>query len=797
MSVPLVGPDGQQYVLDNDDPAALDNLRAQGFKTPDEAGDFLDPARAGIQGAVRGLTGGLSDALLDDKRGGALESSTEQAKRLQAENPLASGLGELGGMLVSPLNKAGELVTRGIGATTKLGRIGANVAGGMSTGALFGAGKTMSDAALGDIDLTAETLLAGAGLGALLGGAGGGVAGAIEEGARAVLPRLSTLAKRAQSTLDDIANDAAIASTRAQQSIINKIGDEKLKQVAKVLRERGHLELTPQKMAESLAKDREALGKTLGQFLDDAQAAGSRPDLMKVIGRLDDFEARLNPMEREMISGDVSKARRAVAELGAGGNDSFRALDELKRTIQSKAKFSRGPVPLDDVTFGLRRQLAGHFRDELDQQLLPALGSEAAKRLTESKAIYGALKDAERLAESGVSRVGERGALTYVGLKDLLAGVAGASIHPMGAAAALGSKLMREHGAAIAARIADRLAKEPALTQIAKSFAAALPAAVPKLGPYGPVLAEAAAISPAHALATHMAYAQVEPSYAATAQMAGLSPEQPDEHAAALGRAQSMAEAAAAVKAQDDAIRKGVDRVFRGGGSSVQRALKTQDFGAMRMRRGPGDGYLKRVEEVRNLATDPEALLERVTGNLGPVAQLAPAVAGSMAATASRAVAYLAKQAEVPPKAGPLAPEWDAPEADRFSFAQKLEVIQNPMSVLEAAAAGELTEEQVEALQSVYPRLARQIADAALEKMVDAPESVPYASRLMLNMLTGVDPDGSFGPEAIARNQAAIAASGSKRRDDGVPGAREPRGDMTVAQRTATPQQRREVRDEA
>src|SRR5205809_5788088 len=166
----------------------------------------------------------------------------------------------------------------------------------------------------------------------------------------------------------------------------------------------------------------------------------------------------------------------------------------------------------------------------------------------------------------------------------------------------------------------------------------------------------------------------------------------------------------------------------------------------------------------------------------------------AMSATASRAVAYLAQQAEVPPKPGPMAPEWEPPEADRFMFAAKLEVVQDPMSVLQAAAAGELMEEQVEALWAVYPRLARQMADLALERMTAAPSEVPYSARLMVNMLSGIDPDGTFSAEAISRNQAAIAAS-AERESSGAQGAP---GDETLslASRSATPNQKREMRDE-
>lgn len=804
MTVALVGPDGAQYTVDESE---LDAALRQGFKMPTaplesqaqttgekllEAGaEATDIAGTTAASGLSGLTAGLSDVAL-------AKSSPEARQVVEAQreaHPVANVVGQLAGAVASPVGEVANLVRAPLMGASALGRVGARAAGDAAAGLLFGAGNAMSEAALGDTELTAEKLLVGAGLGGLLGGVGGGVVGAIGEGASAAMPGIRKLASRATTALDDIANDATISSTRAQQNVINKIGDERLPQVARVLRDRGHLQMSPEAIAESVAKDREQVGKLLGKFLDDADAVGSKADHMRLLGRLDDFEAKLNPLERDAIAGDLRSARKAVAQLGEEGSG-FRALDDLKQTIQAKAKFSRGPTPLDDTTLGLKRNLAGVFRDELDQQLLPQLGSDGARAFTESKATYGALKDAERLAQSGMGRVGERGALGYIGLKDLMAGAAlGGAGGPFGVVGAIGSKVMREHGAAIVARIADKLAKEPALQTMAQSFAAALPQTLPKLGAYGERIALAAEQSPQHALATHMAMAQLEPEYAATAQLAGLTPEQPDQHHAALGRAQSLAEMQAAAKAQDDEMRRAVDKVFKGGGSAPASPMGSQDFGSKRMRQPSGEGYNRRVDEIRRFATDPQALMERVSGNLGPVAQLAPGIAAQMSATASRAVAYLAKQAEVPPKTGPLAHEWDPPEADRFAFEQKLAVVQEPMSVLKFAAAGELTEDQVEAMKAVYPRFADEVTMLALEKMAEGPARVPYEARLMLQMLTGVDPDGTFSPEAIAGNQAAITASAA-REAKGAQGSSKAK-DVTLAERTATPQQRTEVRDEA
>jgi hypothetical protein len=872
VSVPLVGPDGKEYDFEGS-PEQLEAAKAQGFRVAADIGfaeSALDTAKATALSAAEGLTGGLLGGGLGARQGDEETPESAQARwrgasemmRLREEHPVASTVGELGGMVLSPINKAGALVRAPLGATTTLGRIGANVAEGATSGLLFGAGKTVSDAALGDVDLTAEKLLAGAGLGALLGGVGGGLGGAIEEGARAVLPRAMTLAKRAQSALDDIANDATISSTRATQAALKNFTDDELQTAAKVMRERGHFG-TPEKLGELVGKDRDAVEATLLKELgldvgglgrrmdrDTARAAletgtsrygekiggalkeidelgWARPEFSKFRQRFDSFREGLNAAERDNIKGALRRVQGFLDDMGSqpvgSKKNNFSALNDLKSTLQKEINYKVE----DNVRIGLKKQLVGILRDEIDSQIAAQVGGRMSDDFVAAKKAFGALsraddalgrqtatggdaidallKDsghvspnvdiyralgtAERLAESGAGRAGG------MGLKDLLAGdLLGHFASPFGIIGAIGSKVLREQGPAIAARIADKLAKEPALQAMAKSFAASLPATAPKLGPYGAVLAQEAAVSPERALATHMAYAQLDPSYAATAQLAGLTPELPDEQPVALARAQTLAEAQAAAAAQDEAVKKGVDRVARGGGSpSMGSALKSQDFGAMRMRRDGAAAYDKRVTEIRELATDPAALVDRITANMTGLGESAPGVTAAMTSTAMRAVQYLAQQSAVPPKAGPMAAEWDPPEADRQAFAEKLEVVQDPMSVLKSAQAGTLTEGELEALRAVYPRLAQQMADAALERMVSG-GSVPYAQRLMLGMLSGVDPDGSMSPEAIAANQAAIAAA--KQPVAPVAPVGNEASDVTLATRTATPGQRREVRDE-
>lgn len=819
MAIPLIGPDGAEYELD--DPANLEKAKALGYReataeAPQTFGeearafghDVVEKAGAAGEGAVQGLTAGLYGAAIGRKKGageseedyGRRRFEADELQRRKEENPELHLAGELGGALLSPVNKVGTAITKGIGATTALGRIGANVVGGSGVGSLFGAGNTLSDAALGNHDLTAEKLFAGVGMGAMLGGAGAGLGGSLEEAVGVLAPKIGKAV--AGADLGEWANSRALKAAGATQKDLNYLGEDKAKAVGQMLIERGHLGKGIEApnaagVLKSVQAEKEALGAQLGQVFDDAAAVGARPEYSKVLRRLDDFEAGLSPLERKAISTELQETREAVQEIGLkpasdleGG---FKALNKLKQDLQAKAKW--GDNVGQEFKGGLKRQLSGIVREELDTQITSHMHPDLAPKFLDMKKLYGQLADAERIAEHGAERLGGNASF---GLRDLGIGAAAGLGHgnPVtGIVSAIASKVMRERGQGVIARLADSIAKSPRLSVAAQSFGKQLPAAAPLLGRYAPLLERAFATSPAVALATHMTWAQADPEYSHLAQTAGFLPETPEENAAAMGRAGTIAGVASLLQQHDAEVDRGIDKMLKGKGTPpVNKTRARQDFGAKRMRRDDAEAHQQRMQEIRALSASPEQLVDRVTANLGQLGEQTPGVTAAVTRTAHLAVSFLAQATMEPPKAGPLAPEWVPTNAQRHQFSQTLETVEDPMSVLKHAAAGTLTENHVRALRTVYPQVAQQIADKALERIAGNPKAVPYKSRLMLFMLTGVDVDGTFNPAAVARNQAAIHSS--QQQNTGAPQPPgERKSEQTLASRVALPNQRAEMND--
>ncbi len=922
MATPLIGPDGKRYVVDRDEDlqGAIDaGYRVETAEAPQTLGesakgigsDVVDTIGAGAQGIAKGLTAGLSDLLIAPPRAApsaadSLDPSGDiaasrraaaalDAGRLRKENPVVFGVGEFGGMVASPINKIGAAVRGGIGATTALGRIGASALAEGAEGLLYGAGNTMSEAALGDQDLTAEKMIAGIGLGGVLGVAGGGVGAGLAEGFKAVAPKIGRLISGAKGPIEEFAENRWLKAGGGIQSDIKKIPEAERAAVANVIREAMTPagKLLPDSLddaAASVASEREAVAKQLlkevgvddaggllpkmdkdealaaldrgfkqngdriGAVLDQADQIGATPVFSGALKRFDDLETGLNPAQRDIIAGDLKNARKYILEMGnapaGSGKNSFKAMNSLKSTLQDDINWADSGAKNN-----LKKKLVGIIRDELDTQLEAQFGQKVTPQIAASlglkganagadlfsefvaaKKAYGALKNAAKavkgknatgadaiaalvkdaqlaapnlggklsaldhasnLIKHGLDRqLGNR----FISPSDYAVGIAGGLMNPLGALAALPAaiahKIIREKGPAIIAKLADGIAASPRLQMAAASFGKQLQTAAPNLGEYAAPLLQAYANSPATGLATHMMWAQANPDYAEKAQIAGFLPETPEEQVHADRKGDTLAAVASTLDSQNTEISKHLEKVFKGERAATDSSgtHATQDFGSRRMRaKDTATAHRKRVDEIRELAANPEALLDRVTANMGDLSELAPGVAGSMTKTVHAAVSYLAKESQEPQKAGPLAKSWVASSAETHEFAQKLEVVERPLAVLEHAAAGTLVPAQMDAVRAVYPLLARQIEDMAMERLTDPPKDVPYRSRLMLSMITGIDVDGSMGP-AIALNQAAINSAVGK------PSERPPTGgggtkSTTLGKRMAPPGERRSMEE--
>lgn len=882
MGAPLtfIGPDGMRYQVDSDAPVStFEEAHRKGYRLETEAAPrtwgeaargastrVAETVATGAAGAIEGATFGLSKPLT---------KHVEEA--IPESYPVAKGIGEFGGMLLSPLNKVGTAAkaVSGLGkAATVTGRLAGMGLEGATIGALSGAGAAVGDALAENADLNAEKVLMSTGLGAALGTAGGVLGGALTEGAAAALPHIESATGKAKDALSGFAEERWLKASGAVQKEISKIPQQEHGNVADIIRRNlgmsGDLEealakttaereateqallkqagLDVPDLKHGLAKDEavEVLqaaqnkdGEMLGGFLKKADAAGAKADYQGFANRFQQFQAELNPAERDLIKPQLEKVDEYLQEVLTHPDpkhSGFSALNDLKSTLQKDTNW----VSDGAAKYGLKRQVTGILRDELDAQLERQVGPELMGEFVDAKRRFGLLKTAEEALKSkkatgtdamraviakaelaspevqhfanlghaqdmlkrGMDRtLGNR----FISLSDYLVGIgAGVSGDPVagtqflkGLATSFGHKIARERGSAVVATLADKIAESPHLMAIANGFAKRAAASTAAFGPYAQRVTQSLAAGPARALAEHMMTAQTDPEYQAHAAMAGFVPEDSEQHGAALAKAHSVAQIAANVAEADRAIERHVDRILKGdrappvvGGGS--------DFGGRSGRKAATELHDKRADEVLALAADPAAMVDRLSRNLGNLGNVAPGMSAAMSATSGRAVDFLAKAVQAPPPRGPLAPKWVPSEAEKAKFARLYHAVVDPESILQHAAAGTMTQDEVAALKAVYPALHSDIQNKMLHRLTSG-ASMPYRQKLMVSMLLGGSADGSSSPQSVAANQTAI--SQAKKKETGLSdtkgGATPSKADkLTVANRTATPAVRREMRED-
>lgn len=207
--IPVLGPNGEAASIPAEEFSraisegyqyeGLDSQKQRGLK--EEFGD--SPVRAGLEGAARGLTLGLSDVALRaagaDPEGLAARKefnpiAATGAEVVGAVAPifLSGGTGALAkGAAMTPAAlaaKAGTGVAKGVQSVVGTGAAGLGsriaqaavpmAAGSAVEGALYSAGSTISEAALGNPEVNAEKFLANVGMGAALGAGIGALVGA-------------------------------------------------------------------------------------------------------------------------------------------------------------------------------------------------------------------------------------------------------------------------------------------------------------------------------------------------------------------------------------------------------------------------------------------------------------------------------------------------------------------------------------------------------------------------------------------------------------------------------------------
>jgi len=382
--------------------------------------------KAGVYGAARGLTLGLSDVAAE-----AAGVPSERLRGLSAENPTASAAGELGGALLPAIATGGESIgakilsktpaaavsavghglAENIGARTALGRIATGTATGFVEGGLFGGGEYLSQVALGDKPLSAEGFVGAVGHDGLFAAPLGGgftLAGEALQRAKSLFPR-STItpeagkvaAAEAKTAITDSVTDGDQMVELAKQKLDLAAAHDGMaaagnnitrtafgapdSQVAALrgaaAAEHGELVNAIKAYEQSKAELNSWLSSEAGLDLESSLNNLKAPDVQKGV-RKGPYIERLEPLDRKadrLFDADLETSMRGVTppEVSPTGERLLPPADEALDNLLSKplsADVQRTPVPSGE--FGAAGKGARKSQTELEQALRDSAGPE-------------------------------------------------------------------------------------------------------------------------------------------------------------------------------------------------------------------------------------------------------------------------------------------------------------------------------------------------------------------------------------------------------------------------------------
>jgi hypothetical protein len=817
--VPVVVSDGSIQTIEAKDlQAALDqgwtvasSQQVAAFRDQQHYADVAGQTRAAGEAALRGLTVGLSDKGLR-----ALGVSAEDLAKRRELNPVTSTVAELAGTvaplvlsggaaapeeaagLASMLSGAvrtagaapraiaatGHAVERGLGSI--LGhRIAAKaVAGagaGVVEGGLYGLGQAVSESALKDIPLSSERIAVHVGLGALLGGAAGGVLGTATASVEKMLvPKIKEMftVENVQRFVDRAGlrqwaqgrGKAMFGRLRrdfgsdAEKVIGQTVRDEGLDQVIASGRSWDEIHgITTEKMG--------VAGRKIGEDLraiDEALPDAAAPVTERVAARAE--REVLEPLARSGVRSDkgiASKVKRelewlwpqaegATAEEIAAGVaakraefvPSFERLHQLRARIDDIA-FPKGMADATPYQKALQK-MRGIVEDEITAGADAAaekMGGISAATYSADKLRYKGLLWLNKAAESNAaSELSNRtvsltdniwgSAITAGTLTRLLAGDVSAlgamTVATMaGVGAGALNKYLRQQGQDLAARTGQKVL---ALMRASESTAKTTDRAVGDFFAAG---------------------AQLETAL------------HPVAHAVEKGAEQTAV-----------VMHRTIDTV----GTKLHEAREEQE--SLRSRFDTKIAQLDRFQQA------PEAALGKP---LGDTDQTAPAVSQQIREIANRGAAFLLSKApKHRQRASQVQPQFDkrqhVSDSEMARFLRYSDAVENPKKLLKQFGKGQLRREGAETLRTVYPLTHRHLVESVQERLMKAKTPLPRQKLVQLSLLLGTPLHPSMEPGFIAMCQK-IHQSARKQAEQAPQSAPKRSGPSAAAQYATSSQQ--------
>lgn len=820
---PLLNPQGKLVLAPEEDVKA--NLMDYGYNMPrqedlDEAAKqakfgegTINEAKAFGAGALRGATFGLSDYGLDLSGLSDAESLAERQKR----NPGASIAGEVAGAVgtafipgspVARVGKLGAAITEGLApvalaegaslasrAVNAAGQIGARSLGNLVEGTWFGFGKTISEAALGDPDLTADKIAANIGYGALLGGALGG---AIKAGELAIppsvgkakevfgrlydkmtgrivteAPEAAAFAGPATEAAEAVAPAAAEKTVETVSSPLSKIaakvsGEPEQKVLDALSRARKGELLSPEEVqvaqkqfgdsmteiydaTQKASRDAHALARPaeIETLLANAEVGPARETYNNVLKQINDLAAEMEnrpafyperfPARLRLIQEDAEAAIGPEAK----ASDFYKSISEIKKNLDNHIPWGKDPTGVNNDAVNLLKQFRGNVRATLEDE---AIWGEAGAR----QAAYNEAVSEHLFAKKILQKQLMRKIPTKSGGVDY-------EIDPS-KVKQMFNMFKEERGRPRREAFENFVESSKKLVdQIDKSYKAApfesfdREAMEALLNRNENLVAQASASIAAQPGGFGFFTDLLHPLSAVKRGMSLL--ENPDALAARLANLERAAQKTSnavgrTVKALFVPVKETAKKGYGLLREEMTQPEKTQRFN-------------KRVEEIREKTKDQIAFADRLEQATRDSYEVAPRVSQALQMAMLRGTKFLETKIPQQKQQGPFDKPKPPSVVQMTTFDRYYDAVHKPLVVLDELKSNNLLPETMETLQNVYPSLLADMRQEVITEMAakhKTLQEIPFQRQITLSKFLGQPLSKALDPQLIMANQGVLQA---------------------------------------
>ncbi len=219
------------------------------------------------------------------------------------------------------------------------------------------------------------------------------------------------------------------------------------------------------------------------------------------------------------------------------------------------------------------------------------------------------------------------------------------------------------------------------------------------------------------------------------------------------------------VQRQDGAVKALADKVVSAAGAARKGVQATKDslvpvvtgVGAAQSSSDRRRDVERKMKLLEKAASDPQLIMAQVGRLTDGMDEAAPATQAAIAAKYSRTIGHLASKLPSKPEDGDVqhhaALVAPIPDSEIRAMSDRIQAATTPRAIFEDLARGEVSPEAVETLQQTWPAYTQDFSAKVIQGLANAKEQASYDQLLKVSAVTSVPAVATMQPWFIAAQQ--------------------------------------------